>query len=58
LRKGDHAITNVTRRKYSIFTAETARATAIIGHGHYGGQIADWLPYIAGIIAAPRNEFF
>jgi hypothetical protein len=57
LGKSDHAIANVPGRKNAVFTTKPAGAPAVIGDGDYGRQIANWLSYIAGIVATSRNEF-
>src|SRR5260370_17976872 len=43
--------------KDAVWAAKTARAAAVIGDGDDGGEIADGLPQINGIVAAAGNVF-
>src|SRR5262249_41954662 len=40
-RQRDHAVTNVSRRQDSVFAAQPARTSAIVGDSHNGGKIAN-----------------
>ena len=58
LRKGDHAIADVTRREDAIFAAEAAGAAAVIRDRDDGGEIGDGALGADMIFDAPGDVLF
>ena len=57
LRKGDHAVADVTRRENAVFAAKAAGASAVIGNGDDGGEIGDGA-LGSGMFVAAANDVF